>query len=360
MLREIKKLIKTGALRSLKQRENLIDLTSNDYLGLSGNLIFQRTAAAQWEQWSARLTQKIGSTGSRLLTGNHVFFEEVEEKIARFHGFSASTLFNCGYMANLGLLSSIFTEKDSIVADLDVHASIHDGMRLSKAAKYYFRHNDLDHLEARLKNKRSCSVIVESVYSMSGDHAPLREIAFLCEKYSARLIVDEAHAIGVLGPKGKGLVAEHCLQDKVFACIGAFGKAIGCHGAIVLGSKLLKKMLLNFSRPLIYTTALPLPLLAAISCSYDYFPSMQNERKHLLGLLVKFRYPSHIHPISVRGNSQAKLLSQFLAQHDFDVRPILSPTVPKNEERLRLTVHSFNTSNQVQRCLELINKWKMA
>lgn len=261
-------------------------------------------------------------------------------------------------MANLALLSTLFTEKDTLIADLNVHASLHDGMKLSKARKFYFRHNDLDHLENRLKNKDRCFVVVESIYSMSGKRAPLREIVKLCEKYGAKLIVDEAHAIGVLGPQGKGLIAQDSLQEHVFACMSAFGKALGAHGAVISGSKLLKKMLLNFARPLIYTTALPLPLLATIACSYERFPLMDSERSRIFHLCTKFQFPSHIHPILIKGNSQAKLLSHFLAHRGLDVRPILSPTVPKGEERLRITMHSFNESHHVQRCLESIHQWK--
>jgi 8-amino-7-oxononanoate synthase len=354
---EIKALIKAGSLRSLKRRENLIDLTSNDYLGLSRDISFQRAIALRWERWCRLLPHKVGSTGSRLLTGNHAMYEEMEERIARFHGFGAATLFNCGYMANLALLSS-FSEKDTLIADLDVHASIHDGMRLSKARTFYFRHNDLGHLEVRLKNKTRCYVIVESIYSMSGDRAPLQKIAMLCQRYGAHLIVDEAHAIGVIGPQGKGLAARENVQDKIFACTGAFGKALGAHGAVVLGSGLLKKILLNFARPLIYTTALPLPLLAAIACSYERFPSMEWEREQIAGLCEQFKLPSHIHPIPIQGNSQAKLLSHDLAHRGFDVRPILSPTVPRQREMLRLTLHSYNQEDQVQHCLAFIDTWR--
>jgi 8-amino-7-oxononanoate synthase len=355
---EIKKLIKAGCLRSLKNQENLIDLTSSDYLGLSRDLSFQRDIVSLWEKWSKSLSKRVGSTGSRLLTGNHIFFEEIEEKIARFHGFSKATLFNCGYMANLALLTAPLTEKDTLMVDLDVHASLHDGMKLSKARKFYFRHNDLQHLETRLKNKERCFVVIESIYSMSGECAPLREIAELCRKYGAQLIVDETHAIGVLGPQGKGLIAQENLQDGVFASMGAFGKALGVHGAVILGSNLLKKMLLNFARTLIYTTALPLPLLAAIACSYERFPSMDLERSYISHLCKKFQFLSHIHPIIIKGNSQVKLLAHFLTHQGFDVRPILSPTVPKGEERLRLTLHSFNESVQVEHCLENIKRWK--
>jgi 8-amino-7-oxononanoate synthase len=353
----LERILRNGALRSLKQRENLIDLTSNDYLGLSRDPAFRQAIIDKWEKWCPSLSNKVGSTGSRLLTGNHRFFEELEEKIAQFHGFASATLFNCGYMGNLGILSSLFSREDTLIADRDVHASIHDGMKLSKAQLFYFRHNDLAHLETRLKNKKRCFVIVESLYSMSGGKAPLSELVPLCEKYGAQLIVDEAHAVGILGPQGQGLAAEKHLQERVFACMCAFGKALGVHGAVVLGSSLLKKKLLNLARPLIYTTAPPLPLLAAIACSYERFPGMQREREHVAALCRQFQFSSHIQPIPAPGNSQAKLLSYYLMHHGIDVRPILSPTVPKGKEQLRLTLHSFNTRADVQTCMERIEKW---
>lgn len=354
----LKKILKNGSLRSLKQRENLIDLASNDYLGLSRDPIFQQAIIAKWEKYS--LKNKVGATGSRLLTGNHKYFEELEEQIAHFHGFASATLFNCGYMANLALLSSLLTSKDTVIADSDSHASIHDGMKLSKAQFFYFRHNDLSHLEWRLKDKKRCFIAVESIYSMSGDAAPLKELVLLAERYGAKLIVDEAHAIGILGPQGRGLIAKENLQERVFACMCAFGKALGVHGAAVFGSRLLKKTLLNAARPLIYTTALPLPLVSSISCSYEHFPSMQQERNHVAALCEQFQFPSHILAIPAAGNSQAKLLSHYLMHHGIDARPILSPTVPKSKEQLRLTLHSFNSIVEVQHCLEKIKKWSSA
>ncbi len=355
---KLKKLVKSNALRSLKQREQLIDFTSNDYLGLARDAHFQEAVIRRWREWSVELPKKVGSTGSRLLTGNHRFFEQTEEKIAAFHGFSSSTLFNCGYMANLSLISSFFDENDTLLLDVQVHASMHDGLALTKARTFYFRHNDLDHLEKRLKAARGrCFICIESIYSMSGDLAPLKEIDQLCDRYGAHLIVDEAHAVGVLGPQGKGLVAQENLQDKIFACMIAFGKAVGAHGAAILGSKLLKTTLLNQARPLIYTTALPLPLLAAIECSYAKFPGMQKQRTQLKNLSNNLGFSSHIHPFFVIGNSKARLASQSLAHRGFDVRPILSPTVRTGQERLRFTLHSYNSIEEAQQCVHQIKEW---
>lgn len=355
----IKQVLKSGALRTLKKREGLIDLTSNDYLGLSRDCSFQKQIVQQWNRWSRGIPQKTGSTGSRLLTGNHRYFEATEERIAAFHGFESATLFNCGYMANLAILSSVPVSEDTIIADIGVHASLHDGMKLSKARSVYFRHNDLEHLETRLKNcKGRIFVVVESLYSMGGPPTPLQEIAILCQRYGAHLIIDEAHAIGVHGKKGEGCVAALCLQNQVFACMGGFGKALGAHGAVLLGSHLLKQMLLNFARPLIYTIALPLPLLAAIRCSYERFPHMEKERRHIDQLCKYFSFSSHIHPLFIPGNAQAKLASLYLTAKGFDVRPILSPTVPKGKEMLRLVVHAHNNQQEIASCLSAIETWR--
>jgi 8-amino-7-oxononanoate synthase len=355
----LKTALKSGSLRTLKNRKGLIDLTSNDYLGLARDPTFQRAVIERWEYWSGFVSQKVGSTGSRLLTGNHRYFEETEEKIAHLHGFQAATLFNCGYMANLALLSSVCKKEDALIADLCVHASLHDGMRLCGAKTLYFRHNDLTHLEMRLRRSHGrCFVIVESLYSMSGDKAPLAQIAELCAKFGAHLIVDEAHAIGILGRRGEGLVSDLGLQEKVFACMGAFGKALGAHGAVLLGSRLLKRSLINFARPFIYTTALPLSTLAAISCSYDRFPHMEAQREHLLHLCNYFSFPSPIHPIPLQGIARTKLASHCLASKGFDVRPIHTPTVPKGRECLRLVVHAFNTIEEIEQCLTQLIPWR--
>lgn len=357
-LQTLKSLLKAGTLRTLKCREGLIDLTSNDYLGLAKDATFQTSVLQIWEQWNGKIAQKVGSTGSRLLTGNHFFFEATEEKIAAFHGYPTATLFNCGYMANLALLSALPTSKDTILIDLEAHASFHDAIHLTKAKTLYFRHNDLNHLETRLKHNQRCFVVIESLYSMSGTFAPLKEIASLCDQYQARLIVDEAHALSVLGPQGKGIVAQENLNAHVFAWMGAFGKGVGVQGAVILGSSLLKKTLLNCARPLIYSTSLAVPLLAAIFASYDRFPTMQKERRALQTLCRHFHFPSFIAPLVLPGASNVKFASYYFAYHGIDLRPIVSPSVPRGQERLRLTLHAFNTQEEIKRCLTLFAKWR--
>lgn len=326
--------------RHLRYVEGLIDFASNDYLGLARSSLLKKKI----EQASML---GYGSTGSRLLTGNHPYAEKLEENIARYHGYEAGLLFNCGYMANLGLISSIANEKDTIFFDTDVHASTHDGIRLSRAQAFPFGHQDLDHLEKRLSTAKGRRfVCIESIYSMDGSITSLEEVSVLCRKYEAHLIVDEAHAVGVLGPQGKGLVTENC---HIFAQVVTFGKALGVHGAIVLGSQQLKEHLINSARSFIYSTALPLQALVAIQCAYDLLPTLDEERIRLKSL----RPEGHIFSIKVKDVHEC---SQHLAEHGFDVRAICRPTV--REECLRICLHAFNTKEEISRLMQLLHENK--
>ncbi|MCB1109244.1 MAG: pyridoxal phosphate-dependent aminotransferase family protein [Chlamydiia bacterium] len=324
-----------GNLRVLSLENDLVDFASNDYLGMAKRLSIECSG---------------GMTGSRLLTGNTGAIEALEHKIATYHGKEAALIFNCGYMANIGLLSSIAAEGDTLLYDTEVHASMHDGFKLSKAACYPFRHQDLEHLEKRLKQAQgNCFVCICSVYSMSGDSAPTEAIEQLCARYQAHLIVDEAHAVGILGEQGRGL------SKKAWAQIITFGKGVGIYGAAILGSGLLRHFLINFSRSFIYSTALPPSIYASIDKAYDLLPKMDAEREHLQLLASYFDSQSHIQIHPVAGNHQAKQLSYQLMQAGFDVRSILSPTVKKGGERLRICLHAYNTPEQVEALCALLS-----
>ncbi|HSZ87093.1 MAG TPA: aminotransferase class I/II-fold pyridoxal phosphate-dependent enzyme, partial [Puia sp.] len=248
-----------NAYRQLQLPKNKIDFFSNDYLGISK----AKLLSAVDGQLST------GSTGSRLLSGNYPLIEETEKMIATFHDAESGLIFNSGYDANVGLVSCIAQRGDTILYDHLSHASIRDGMRLSFAQSFSFVHNDTEDLEKKLKAAQgNIFVVTESVFSMDGDIAPLKIISELCEKYNANLIVDEAHATGVVGEKGEGLVQQLNLQEKCFARMHTFGKALGCHGAVILGSETLKNYLINFSRAFIYTTSLPEISVEAIKNSY--------------------------------------------------------------------------------------------
>lgn len=331
-----------GNLRRLSTTKGLIDFASNDYLGLSRSPLLFDTI---WEE--SKKLERLGSTGSRLLTGNSSYIEALEERIADFHGYEEGLIFGCGYMANIGLLAALGDA--SFIYDAEVHASIRSGIRLSRSPAYPFRHNDLAHLEERLKKNKQSFICVESIYSTDGSFAPLSEICCLAKKYRSSLIVDEAHAVGVLGPEGRGLVAQANLQKEVFAQVVTFGKALGVYGAVVLGSPALKEALINFAPSCIYTTALPFYALAAIKSSYDLFPKLEKERAHLLSLAS-----SHIQSLPVSGNYVARGKEKMLQEKGFDVRALLSPTVQRGKERLRLTLHSFNTKKQLKELLQYL------
>ncbi|MFH1005381.1 MAG: pyridoxal phosphate-dependent aminotransferase family protein [Bacteroidota bacterium] len=360
--------------RSLSSSGKLIDFCSNDYLGFARCKELKNLIDSEIIQYPT--FNFSGSTGSRLLTGNSQYAEELETFIAGFHKAEAGLIFNSGYDANIGLISSVAQKNDIILYDELSHASIYDGIRLSKAESFPFRHNDLIHLEERQKffrNNRkensSCFIIVESVYSMGGDFAPLKEIVSLCEEYKTNLIVDEAHATGIFGSKGEGRVVELNLYEKVFARVHTFGKALGCHGAIVLGSQTLRNFLINFSRSFIYTTALPIHNLIAIKSSYELLKKSKDKILHINNLIKIFKQNIEEHKslgfgnsfspvqylVSV-GNENTKRLSSLIQRDGFDVRPILSPTVPKGKERIRICLHTFNTEQDLNGLLTSIVK----
>jgi 8-amino-7-oxononanoate synthase len=352
-----------GNLRRLQTPQHLLDFSSNDYLGLARSSALASAVTKEWNTTSS-LLNGLGSTGSRLLTGNSTYAQYLESKIAAFHGYEEALLFSCGYMANVGLLSTVSCSKDTIFFDTQVHASSHDGIRLSQAKAFPFRHNDLIHLENRLKNtstKGNRFICIESIYSTDGSKAPLLEISQLAKKYEALLIVDEAHATGVFGPNGKGLVAEKNLTTDIFAQIVTFGKALGTYGAAILGSPLLKTALINFATSYIYTTALPLYSLKAINCSYTLFPELESERAHIRRLIQLFcsAYPSHsethIQPIFIKGSTAVKCIAKKLSEEGFDVRALTSPTVKQGREVLRICLHSFNTENELLKLIETLS-----
>jgi 8-amino-7-oxononanoate synthase len=347
-----------NALRSLVIKENKVDFCSNDYLGIVKNKLIEKLIAPDLSH---------GSTGSRLLSGNYTLIEETERMIADFHNAEEGLIFNSGYDANTGLLSSVPQKHDTIIYDQLSHASLRDGIRLSYATSFSFIHNNLEDLEKKLSAadaSHQSYVVTESVFSMDGDFAPLNEIADLCEKYHAALIVDEAHATGVTGKNGEGLVQLLNLEKTCFARIHTFGKACGAHGAIILGSKKLKQYLINFSRQFIYSTSLPPAALGAISASYKIFPTMKKEREHLQKLIsifknVELKYEvltgdTPIQIVIIPGNKEVKNVAGIIQENNIDIRAILYPTVPKGQERLRIVLHAFNQEKEVKAVIKIL------
>ncbi len=352
-----------GTYRTLKPESGLVDFCSNDYLGFARSPVLRQWIQEEVDTNKAALN---GSTGSRLLSGNLFYTEVLEQEIANFHKSEAGLIFNSGYDANLGLFSALPQRGDTVILDELIHASIIDGARLSYANRFTFRHNDLQSLEEKLQHaKGNCFVVIESVYSMDGDTPPISEILGLTEKYQAQLIVDEAHAIGLYH---NGLINQFGLENKIFARIATFGKALGCHGAIVLGSRLLREYMINFSRSFIYTTAASFHQIAAIKMAYKVLPLSEDEVQKLKNNIRLFKNSltdtncnllpsdSAIQCLIVGSNEKASLMAKQLQHAGLDIRPILSPTVPKGTERLRICLHSFNSANEINLLTETLHQ----
>ena len=355
----------SGIYRTLKPENDLIDFCSNDYLGFARSATLKSSIDQEIQNYPQSLN---GSTGSRLLSGNLQYAEDLEKTIAAHHQYQAGLLFNSGYDANLGLLSSLAQRGDTIILDELIHASAIDGARLSYANRYSFKHNDTDSLEAKLKlAKGKCYVVIESVYSMDGGTPPLLDILNITERYGAFLIVDEAHAVG-LHPRG--LVIELGLQNRVFASLVTFGKALGSHGAIILGSDILRQYLINFARPFIYTTAASFHQLASVKMAYQLLNNAEPEIINLKNNIKLFKeqintesvYPllnsnSPIQCIVFKSNDKARDMANILQNKGFDVRAILSPTVAAGTERIRICLHAFNTANDINKLATIINQF---
>jgi len=357
-----------GNYRKLSVREGLIDFYSNDYLGLAKNRELYEMIK---DELSSQSNNINGSTGSRLLSGNSAYFLQTEQRLASILESEKTLLFNSGYSANLSILSSVPQKGNTILYDELIHASLKEGARLSFAKRFSFKHNDVNDLESKLsKAEGTCYVVIESVYSMDGDFAPLQQMIEVCEKHGAYLILDEAHSTGIWGNAGQGIAFEKQLHKRIFARVYTFGKAMGIHGACIAGSELLIDFLINFARPFIYTTAMPPHGVASINAVYSYLN--QNTISGALFEKIKFykklieqdplvlsstiESESAIQVIKVPGNAVVKELAGKLIQDGFDVRPILSPTVKEGEERLRICLHTYNTEEQISALVSSIQK----
>lgn len=373
------------------------DFSSNDFLSLATSKELRDEYVKKLESDPA-LLQHTGSGGSRLLDGNSDYAEQLERDIAAFHGAESGLLCNSGFDANTGLFSCLPQRGDVIVYDEYIHASVHDGMRLSRAReRRYFVHNDMRSLRAVVEQcieedehirsgRRNIFIAVEAVYSMDGDVAPLREIVAirneLLPRGNGHLIVDEAHSNGVFGSKGRGLVSQLKLEPECTIRLHTFGKALACNGAILLCSPLLREYLVNYARPMIYTTFMSYPALAAIRASYDFLISGRTEalaqnlrtlirtlHKKLLQMQSSLHLPIHLAhllqspkdlpetPIFAVLSSEPKALAAYCQKHNFVVRGIVPPTVPLGTERIRVCLHAGNTVEQIDGLVGTIRDW---
>jgi 8-amino-7-oxononanoate synthase len=333
-----------GLLRQMRLPQG-IDLVSNDYLGLAEHpYVLERMR-------EALAVLPAGAGGSRLLRGHHEVFERLEARLAAFSRSEAALLFGSGYAANIGLLQAIVSADDLIVSDERNHASLIDGIRLSRARTVIYSHQDLNALESALQSPRKgrAIVVTESVFSMDGDLSPLEEISTIAERHGAVLIVDEAHATGLYGPAGSGRVEELGLRDRVLATVHTGGKSLGSGGAWIAGSRVLRDVLVNRSRSFIFSTA-PLPVLAsALEAGLDLLerePGRRAEVHRKAALVRQALADAGIHagdaspivPVIAGSNEAALALQSGLHAAGFDVRAIRPPSVAPGTSRLRVTV----------------------
>jgi 8-amino-7-oxononanoate synthase len=370
-----------------------VDFSSNDFLSLSTSPALRQLFLGEL---TSRPTFHLGSGGSRLLDGNSEYAESLERDISSFHNAPSGLLFNSGFDANSSIFSTLPQPGDIILYDELIHASVHEGMKLSRASlKLPFNHNSVDAFRRRLEalvdqdpfvrdGSRNVFVALESVYSMDGDLAPISDIASVIETYLPRrngyIIVDEAHSNGVFGNKGRGLVCELGLEDKIFIRLHTFGKALAANGAIVLCSPLVREYLINYARPMIYTTFMSFPALAAIRAAYTFLQRNDGQdaqvlRNHLQDLCYSLHSqltaldigPKKLlrrltpfaprTPIFSLWTPYPRSLAAFCQEAGLVVRAIVAPTVPLGTERARICLHAGNTKEQVDALASRIREW---
>ena len=339
---------------------NVLNFSSNNYLGLANHPALAAAAKDAIDRYGC------GSGASRLISGNMTLHEELENKIAELKGTEAALVFNSGFQANTGLLSTLVGEDDVIFSDALNHASIIDGCRLSRAKVFVYGHSDLDQLQRGLNETAQHSrklIVAESLFSMDGDEAPLVEIVDLAEKYGAMVMVDEAHATGVFEPSGAGLVAKLGLGERVLVQMGTLGKALGGFGAYVAGSRALRDLLINRCRSFIFTTSLP-PAVMAMGIAAINLVKQEPERRQALrnncellreGLqrlgFVLGASQSQILPLIIGEATQCMKISDYLLKNGVFAQGIRPPTVPPGTSRLRITLMATHTREHIERAL---------
>lgn len=340
---------------------SMVNLSSNDYLGLSER-------ADLWQEFAERYdfsTDKMSSCSSRLLTGNHSAYRNFESTLDVFYGHGKRSLvYPSGYHANIGVLPALMGKRDLIVADKLSHASLIDGMRLGSATVERFSHNDMAHLRKILEKHRDsydeCIIVTESIFSMDGDIAPLRELVELKREFRAMLYVDEAHAFGVRGPKGEGVCAELGILHDVDVLVATLGKAIASSGAFCMVSDILRQYLINHSRSMIFTTGLAPINVAWSDFIVNRLPDMQSLRDNLSALSASFASllgattDSQIIPYVTGSNESAVSMAKALRDGGFYVLPIRYPTVPQGKARLRFSLKANMSIGQLDGVMSII------
>jgi 8-amino-7-oxononanoate synthase len=339
----------------------VINFSSNNYLGLANHPALGAAAKEALDRYGS------GSGASRLISGNMSLHEALESRLAAFKGTEAALVFNSGFQANTGAISTLAGEDDAIFSDALNHASIIDGCRLSRARTFVYAHNDLNHLEERLKQSsglRRKLIVTESIFSMDGDEAPLAGIVELAERCGAMVMVDEAHATGVFGARGAGVVQALGLGDRVLVQMGTLGKALGGFGAYIAGSRDLRDLLINRCRSFIFTTALPPALMAMAIAAIDLVEREPDRRETLRRNCERLRSGlaalgfqlgggrSPILPLIIGDAGECMSFSEALMDKGVFAQGIRPPTVPPGTSRLRITLMATHTDKQIDRALE--------
>ncbi|MFN3604564.1 MAG: aminotransferase class I/II-fold pyridoxal phosphate-dependent enzyme [Leptonema sp. (in: bacteria)] len=378
LLRELEQRKSKKLLRELKAfRTNKIDFSSNDYLGLNFEGIMNQFLLDALENYK-KSEIMLGSTGSRLISGQREIFEEVEKQFSLFIKNSDSLYFTNGYTANLSTIFALLTPKDYAIVDQYCHASILDGIRISRAKKIYFRHNDSTHLEEIIKkirkkdSKNFIWIFTEAIFSMDGDSPHLEQIILISKKYDCAIFLDEAHSIGIVGEKGVGFSSNWNLQGECSVITYPLGKAIGLMGCFVVGDSLLKQYLINFARGFVFSTAIPILILYILQRVISYLSTEEAEKKrkkvkelsdYAREQLQRNGYHtgfsnSHIIPILIGDEEETLKLSEYLKKRNFNVVAIRPPTVPLGTSRIRLNIHSHNTKEEIDQFIYEINQYR--
>ncbi len=368
--KELEGLRLSDSLRSLPEADtsHMVNLSTNDYLGLNDRADLYGEFLGSYSP----STRSMSAASSRLLTGNHLEYRRLEDTLRGLYPGRAALVFNCGYHANAGVLPALVGKGDLVIADKLIHASLIDGMRLCASAgadALRFQHNDVAHLRRLLEGRgRACAgrvfVVVESIYSMDGDVAPLAQLAELRREFGFWLYVDEAHAVGVRGKHGEGLVGELGLGSDVDILVGTCGKALASEGAWVISSDVVRQWLVNKCRTIIFTTGLPPVNVAWTDFIVRRVADMGAERAHLLslggwlserlGIHVPQGGATQIVPYICGENSVAVGLSRRLREAGFYVLPIRHPTVPLGQARLRFSLKATMSRRELEPMVELL------
>jgi 8-amino-7-oxononanoate synthase len=359
LLRTLRAFAGTGRLVVTEEGRELLNFSSNDYLGLAGHHALADAAAR------AARKQGSGSTASRLIVGGYPALDELEGQIAEHKGTEAALVLGSGFLANASVIPALAGRGDAIFSDRLNHASIVDGCRLSRAEVHRYRHRDVDHLASLLEASTAERklIVTDTVFSMDGDVAPLAEIAELKERHGAALLVDDAHGAGVFGPHGGGYAHETGVAEAVDLYVGTFSKAYGCYGAYIAGRETWIRYLQNTCRALIYSTALPPPVVAAAGAALTLAHDMDEERRDLLRRAERFREgaaalgldtcgsTTQIVPVVVGSADSALAVSRSFEEQGILAVAVRPPTVPTGTARLRFSLTAALRDEDVEHAL---------